>query len=177
MRTLIQLLEDMSNDEDISFPIILRQGSGGSKWNYTKQDNTIDCTALSHWPGGGNVLSCCHRLNSGLHGINSTSLNILNKQCGEFPDTDYESADGNYDCCANTKYKGIPMNLSKKEIKSLYEGNYPNKELVLNLLKSEPEYYEVENREQLIDILIKFKLYDENTGTNTPEIQNWFVFE
>ena len=178
MKTLSQLLEDISNEKDISFPLILRLGTvSSSKWNFTKQDNTIDCDGLTHWPGGANVLSCCHRINSPLHGVNSASLKILNRECGEYPETDYDSADGNYDCCATTTYKGIPMNLSKKEISALYDINYPNKQIVLNLLRNEPEYFEVENIIGLSQLIQNHELYDENSETYNKEIQNWFVLE
>lgn len=49
MKSLIELLNDISKDIDISFPLILRLGTiSSSNWNYTKKDNTIDCDGLTH---------------------------------------------------------------------------------------------------------------------------------
>jgi len=178
MKTLIELFNDISKDIDISFPLILRLGTvSSSNWNYTKEDNTIDCEGLTHWPGGANVLSCCHRINPGLHGVNSASLEILNRECGEFPLTDYESANGNYDCCASTKYKGIPMNLSKKEMKSLYLEDYPNKNIVIGLLRNEPEYFEINNIDELMKLISDYNLYDIDRGIPNENMKNWYVFQ
>lgn len=178
MKTLIELLNDIPKGIDISFPIILREGTvSASEWNYTKEDNTIDCDGLTHWPGGGNVLSCCHRINPNFHGVNSASMEILNEQCDQFPETDYESTDGNYDCCATTKYKGVPMNLSKKQIRSLYEASYPNKQVVLDLLQNEPEYFEINNIDELMKFITDYNLYDEDRGVYNEDMKKWYVFQ
>ena len=180
MKTLQELLEQISNGYDVSFPLILRKGhSSSSKWNFTRTDNTIDCDGLTHWPGGANVLSCCHRLNPSLHGVNSASLEILNRECGEYPSSDYQvtNIDGNYDCCANTTYKGIPMNLSKRQIYELYENEYPHKNILLTLLENEPEFFELSSLDELMNLIRNYNIYDDETETYTNEIKNWFVFE
>ena len=175
MKKLIKLLNNHSRGIDILFPLILRLGTvASSNWNYTKHDNTIDCKGLTHWPGGANVLSCCHRLNPLLHGVNSASLKILNRECGEFPQEDY---DGNYDCCASTKYKGIPMNLSKKQIKSLYTQDYPNKNIVIGLLKNEPEYFEINDIDELMNLITDYNLFDIDKEVYNEDMKNWYVFQ
>ena len=113
MKTLRELLDDISYEEDITFPLILMQGNTShSVWNYTTTDNTIDCSGLTHCPGSGNVLSCCHRLNPELHGISPAFSDILDANCDDYPEQDYTNSrpDGKYDCCATTKYKGILKN-------------------------------------------------------------------
>lgn len=111
--------------------------------------------------------------------MNSASLDILNRECGEYPSSDYQviNTNGNYDCCANTTYKGIPMNLSKRQIYELYENEYPNKNILLTLLENEPEYFELETFDELMNLLRNYNIYDDETETYTNEIKNWFVYE
>lgn len=69
------------------------------------------------------------------------------------------------------------MNLSKKQIKSLYLEDYPNKNIVIGLLRNEPEYFEINNIDELMKLISYYNLYDIDRGIPNEDMKNWYVFQ
>ena len=77
------------------------------------------------------------------------------------------------DCCNNTTYKGIPMNLSRKGITELNSQDYPNKDLVLDILQNEPLYYTINNQDELIQFIMSNNLMDDDGTINLEEARKY----
>lgn len=163
--------------ESLVYPVTIMEGSNRrSQWNSVDHSNNVDCEGLTHWPGSPGVLPCCHVLNPIRFGLIPSQVEYVKGPCSQnehLSPENYVSSEPDMDCCNNTTYKGIPMNLSRKGITELNSQDYPNKDLVLDILQNEPLYYTINNQDELIQFIMSNNLMDDDGTINLEEARKY----
>ena len=136
-----------SHRGEIIYPLYIKKGVV-DKWRYVDKYNNVQCNVLSKWPGSAGIIPCCNIINSPKSGLSDNAINHMNELCNKkYGENWRDNYDGDYDCCENTCYQGIPMNYSLKDIRELPKSD--SKLLLLIELLKEEEVYKIRKEEEL----------------------------